>query len=196
MDDRQRLARPGGRRCKARRRGRMPWRRMLLLGIVGPLARRCRAMAQFPSLAMRVEAMRIEPIPVACGRGIARRYLSPFPHAVASRMVGFAAQEWVARCTAPGLKWTAQRVDRMGASWRDQTSHIPLRMRLCLLSINGCRWNCQFFPLYFTNNCGCRIGGIQAACADFRSTSAAILRSWTKRRYSRALASASGNRNR
>jgi len=28
------------------------------------------------------------------------------------------ARKWVARCTAPGLKWTAQRVDRMGTSWR------------------------------------------------------------------------------
>ncbi len=196
MDDRQRLARPGGRRCKARRRGRMPWRRMLLLGIVGPLARRCRAMTQFPSLSMRVESMRIELFRSRAAEGLRAATSHRFLYAVASRMVGFAAEEWVARCTAPGLKWTAQRVDRMGASWRDQTSHIPLRMRLCLLSINGCRWNCQFFPLYFTSNCGCRIGGIQAACADFRSTSAAILRSWTKRRYSRALASASGNRNR
>jgi hypothetical protein len=32
----------------------------------------------------------------------------------------------VARCTAPGLKWTAQRVDRMGTSLREQDApHFP-----------------------------------------------------------------------
>ena len=67
-------------------------------------------------------------------------------------------RKWVARCTAPGLKWTAQRVDRMGTSWRDQTSHIPLRMRLRLPSINGCRYDCQF-PRYISREiaaAGCR----------------------------------------
>jgi hypothetical protein len=97
-----------------------------------------------------------------CGRGLS---IAGAPSGV---MRTRAARKWVARCTVPGLKWTAQRVDRMGASWRDQTSHIPLRMRLCSSSINSCRWNCQFFPLYFTRNCGCRMPEIQAARADPR----------------------------
>jgi hypothetical protein len=62
---------------------------------------------------------------VACGREVTRRR---------SRAVGFAAEEWVARCTAPGLKWTAQRVDRMGASWRDQTFPHSLEECDCIFN--------------------------------------------------------------
>jgi hypothetical protein len=114
--------------------------------------------------------------PVAPAGGIRRASAQPggaglavwmFPVGIVGSLQASARKEgWVARCTAPGLNGTAQRVDRMGASWRDQTSHIPLRMRLCSSSINSCRWNCQFFPLYFTRNCGCRMPEIQAARAD------------------------------
>jgi hypothetical protein len=67
---------------------------------------------------MRIEEMRVELFRSRAAEGL--RVVSS--HAAASHVVGFAAEEWVACCTAPGLKWTAQRVDRMGASWRDQTS--------------------------------------------------------------------------
>ena len=68
------------------------------------------------------------------------------------------AEEWVARCTAPGLKGDRAARRPCGASWRDQTSHIPLRMRLRLPSINGCRYDCQF-PRYISREiaaAGCR----------------------------------------
>src|SRR5690349_7963346 len=54
----------------------------------------------------------------------------------------------VARCTAPGLRGNRAARRPYGASWRDQTSHIPLRMRLCPLSINGCEESCQILQLY------------------------------------------------
>jgi hypothetical protein len=53
------------------------------------------------------------------------------------------------------------------------------------------------FPRYISPEIAAAgLAGTQAACADLRSRPAAIFRSSTKRRYSRALASASGRRNR
>jgi hypothetical protein len=142
LDDRQRLARPAGSddaRC------------------VG--AGVCLGVGYFPLKSLRhwrrVPRDCAAPIfewelshSVACGREVTRRRLM---QSASRRKSGSRAAR------RRGGRGTAQRVDRMGAPWRDQTSHIPLRMRLCLQSINGCKRDCQFFPLYFTRNCGCRI---------------------------------------
>src|SRR4051812_13619037 len=96
-----------------RRRGHVPWRRTLPLGIVGGLAGgggRLRGSIPW----MGGELFRWElgyfghMWPGEC---------TPPPHAS-----GFAAEEWVARCTAPGLKGDRAARRPYGSVRRDQTS--------------------------------------------------------------------------